>query len=207
MTRLPALLLVIALGSALAAAQAPQSSSRPVREPDVIFIASSDAVVDAMLSIAAVTRSDTVYDLGCGDGKILITAAKKLGARGVGIDIDPDRIREAKAAAAAAGVSDRVTFLQGDIFSDDVKIGDATVVMLYLLPSLNERLRPRLWRDLKPGTRVVSNSFAMGEAWPAEKTQQIDDRWIYFWTIPNLRYALSSVATSVPDRPARVVSP
>ena len=155
-----------------------------LRKPDVVFIASSDAVVDAMLKIANVTRNDVVYDLGCGDGKIVIAAAQRYGARGVGIDIDPERIHEANEKARAAGVSQRVHFTLGDIFADDTKIGDATVVMLYLLPSLNERLRPKLWRELKPGTRVVSNSFTMGDSWPPEKTQQVEDTWIYFWTIP-----------------------
>ena len=157
---------------------------QPARQPDVIFVPSPDAVVDAMLKIAKVTRTDLVYDLGCGDGKIVIAAAKQYGARGVGIDIDPQRIKEANDKAKAAGVTDKVRFVLGDIFSDDVTFNDATVVTLYLLPSLNERLRPRLWRDLKPGTRVVSNSFSMSEKWPPEKTQQIGDRWIYFWTIP-----------------------
>jgi ubiquinone/menaquinone biosynthesis C-methylase UbiE len=125
-----------------------------------------------------------VYDLGCGDGKIVITAARRYGARGVGIDIDPQRIQEANEKATAAGVAQKVRFTLGDIFADDVKIGDATVVTLYLLPSLNERLRPKLWRELKPGTRVVSNSFSMGDSWPPDKTQQVEDTWIYFWTIP-----------------------
>ena len=155
-----------------------------MRPPDVIFIPSSDAVVDAMLEMASVTRRDIVYDLGCGDGKIVIAAAKRYGARGVGIDIDPERIKEANENAKAAGVTDKVRFAVGDIFSESVTFSDATVVTLYLLPSLNERLRPRLWRDLKPGTRVVSNSFSMSAAWPPEKTRQVDDRWIYFWTIP-----------------------
>ena len=117
-----------------------------------------------MLRMARVTSRDVIYDLGCGDGKIVIAAAKRFGARGVGIDIDPERIQEANAAARAAGVANRVSFSVGDIFSADVKIGDATVVARDLLPSLNERLRPKLWRELKPGTRVVSNSFD-GHAW------------------------------------------
>jgi ubiquinone/menaquinone biosynthesis C-methylase UbiE len=171
--------LALALAAAGEIVQAGQ-----LRKPDVVFIASSDAVVDAMLKIANVTRNDVVYDLGCGDGKIVITAARRYGARGVGIDIDPQRIHEANEKARAAGVSQRVHFTLGDIFADDVKIGDATVVTLYLLPSLNERLRPKLWRELKPGTRVVSNSFTMGNSWPPEKTQQVEDTWIYFWTIP-----------------------
>jgi len=174
-------LAVLAGGTLLGAAARHQ---RPTRPPDVIFIPSSDAVVDAMLKMANVTSRDVVYDLGCGDGKIVIAAAKRYGARGVGIDIDPERIKEANAKAKVAGVTGKVRFLVGDIFSEDVTFKDATVVTLYLLPSLNERLRPRLWRDLKPGTRVVSNSFSMGETWPAEKTQQVGDRWIYFWTIP-----------------------
>jgi len=166
-------------GVALAAA-----GQAPARPPDVIFVPSTDAVIAAMFKLAAVTRSDVVYDLGCGDGRIVIAAAQKFGARGVGIDIDPERIKEANARARAAGVADRVRFQVGDIFSDDVKIGDATVVTLYLLPSLNERLRPKLWRELKPGTRVVSNSFGMGEAWPPLQTEHVGDFWVYLWKIP-----------------------
>ena len=172
-----ALLLAVALGGAVV----PATQLRP---PDVVFIASSDPAVDAMLKIANVTKQDVVYDLGCGDGKIVIAAAKRYGARGVGIDIDPQRIQEATQKARDAGVAGKVTFRLGDILSDDVKIGEATVVTLYLLPSLNERLRPKLWRELKPGTRVVSNSFDMGKAWPPEKTQRVEDTWIYFWKIP-----------------------
>ena len=140
-----------------------------------------------MLEMANVTSRDVVYDLGCGDGKIVIAAARRYGARGVGIDIDPERIKEANENAKAAGVAGKVRFTVGDIFSDSVTFSDATVVTLYLLPSLNERLRPRLWHDLRPGTRVVSNSFSMSSAWPPEKTRQVGDRWIYFWTIPGLR--------------------
>jgi ubiquinone/menaquinone biosynthesis C-methylase UbiE len=175
----------VALGAGLAvAAGRPAAAQQPIRPPDVIFVPSSDAVVDAMLKLAAVGRNDVVYDLGCGDGKIVIAAAKRYGARGVGVDIDPERIREANAAARQAGVTGRVSFILGDLFSDDVKIGDATVVALYLLPSLNERLRPKLWRELKPGTRVVSNSFSMGDAWPPAKTERVGDFWVYLWTIP-----------------------
>src|SRR5262245_29957566 len=137
-----------------------------------------------MLKIAKVTKQDVVYDLGCGDGKIVIAAARRFGARGVGVDIDPDRIREANQHARDAGVTSLVRFQLGDIFTDDVRIGDATVVTLYLLPKLNERLRPKLLRELKPGARVVSNSFDMGAVWPAEKAQPVEDTWIYLWTIP-----------------------
>ena len=157
---------------------------RPARPPDVIFVPTPDAVVRQMLTLAAVSRTDVVYDLGCGDGRIVIAAATRYGARGVGIDLDPERIQEANRLARQAGVSTRVSFVVGDIFSDDVKIGDATVVALYLLPSLNARLRPKLWRDLKPGTRVVSNSFGMGEAWPPITTRQVGDYWVYVWKTP-----------------------
>jgi SAM-dependent methyltransferase len=158
-------------------------AQQPARRPDVIFVPSSDEVVDAMLKLAKVTSKDVVYDLGCGDGKIVIAAARQYGAHGVGIDIDPDLVEKATQTARRAGLADKVKFIVGDIFSDEVKIGDATVVTLYLLPSLNERLRPKLWRELRPGSRVVSNSFAMGDTWRAEKTQPVGDTWIYFWTI------------------------
>jgi SAM-dependent methyltransferase len=156
---------------------------RPARTPDVIFVASTDAVTNAMLRLARVTRRDVVYDLGCGDGVIVIAAAKQYGARGVGIDIDPALVQQANDNARAAGVSSLVRFEVGDIFSDEVRIGDATVVALYLLPSLNERLRPKLLRELKPGTRVVSNSFGMGRAWPPLQTEQVGDFWVYLWKI------------------------
>lgn len=162
----------------------PSQDRKPLRPPDVIFIPTDDAVVTGMLKLAKVTNRDVVYDLGCGDGKIVIAAAKQFGARGVGIDIDPQRIAEANANAKAAGVADRVKFIEGDIFDPKIAIGDATVVTLYLLPELNQRLRPRLWAELAPGTRVVSNSFDMGTAWPAEKTDQVGNFTIYFWTIP-----------------------
>jgi SAM-dependent methyltransferase len=156
---------------------------KPVRPPDVVFIPSTDAVVDAMLRLAKVTRNDVVYDLGCGDGKIVIAAAGRYGAQGVGIDIDPARIAEANANARAAGVTGRVRFILGDLFDERIPIRDATVVTLYLLPALNQRLRPRLQRELRPGTRVVSNSFGMGSAWPPDRTEQVGNFTIYLWTI------------------------
>jgi ubiquinone/menaquinone biosynthesis C-methylase UbiE len=154
-----------------------------VRPPDVIWLPTEDAVVTAMLKLAEVTKDDVVYDLGCGDGRIIIAAAKQFGARGVGIDIDPERIKEAKAAAAKAGVSDRVKFVVGDLFDPAFKISDATVVTLYLLPSLNAKLRPRLQTELKTGARVVSNAFSMGDVWPPEKTEQVGESVIYRWRI------------------------
>jgi SAM-dependent methyltransferase len=177
---LSAFALSMVLGLAPALAQEPA----PARKPDVIFLGTDPAVVSGMLTLARVTRTDVVYDLGCGDGRIVIAAAKTYGARGVGIDIDPARVVEANAAARAAGVSDRVTFRVGDIFDPAVKIGDATVVTLFLLPELNRRLRPRLLNELAPGTRVVSNSFDMGSDWPPIRTAQIGNFAVYLWTIP-----------------------
>jgi SAM-dependent methyltransferase len=181
MRRCGALLFVFAL-PVIGAAQQPQA---PVlRAPDVIFVATQDPVAEAMLKLASVTKDDVVYDLGSGDGKIVITAAQRFGARGVGIDINPQRIEEANRNAETAGVSDRVTFILGDIFDPAIPISDATVVTLYLLPTLNQKLMPRLKQELAPGTRVVSNSFDMGPTWPAERTEQVGTYWIYMWTIP-----------------------
>jgi SAM-dependent methyltransferase len=182
MVRVCAALLLVLSTSAAAAAQ--QTQAPVLRAPDVIFVPTQDPVAEAMLRLASVTKDDVVYDLGSGDGKIVITAAQRFGARGVGIDINPQRIDEANKNAEAAGVTDRVRFILGDIFDPAVPIGDATVVTLYLLPTLNQKLMPRLKQELRPGTRVVSNSFDMGSAWPAEKTEQVGTYWIYLWTIP-----------------------
>ena len=165
----------------LAALVVPSSAQQPLRSPDVIFVPTPQEVVDAMLKLAKVTKNDVVYDLGSGDGRIPITAAKTYGARGVGIDIDPQRIREANENAKKAGVTDLVEFRQEDLFRTDIK--EATVVTLYLLPDLNVKLRPRLWEELKPGTRIISHQFDMG-TWKPEKTLQSNGRTVYFWTIP-----------------------
>jgi predicted RNA methylase len=133
-----------------------------------------------MLKLAGVTDKDVVYDLGCGDGRIPITAAQKFGARGVGIDIDPRRIADANENAKAAGVTGKVTFLTQDLFTSDFT--EATVVTLYLSPSLNERLIPALKR-LKPGTRILSHAFDMGATWPPEKKEEVAGKTIYYWTI------------------------
>jgi len=151
------------------------------KQPDVIFVPTPQEVVEAMLELAKVTKDDVIYDLGSGDGRIPITAAKTYGARGVGIDIDPQRIQEAQANLTAAGVGDRVRFLNQDLFETD--ISEATVVSLYLLPSLNLKLIPKLNRELKPGTRIVSHAFDMGSAKPLE-TLNVNGRTVYFWTIP-----------------------
>ena len=164
---------------AVAAAHAAQV---PLRGPDVIYIPSTPELVDAMLKMANVHPGDVVYDLGCGDGRIVTAAAKEFGARGVGIDIDPERIKEATELAKREGVSDRVRFLTADLFTTD--ISEATVVALFLGKDLNLKLRPKLWKELKPGTRVVSNTFDMGD-WAPEEKQEVDDgRPVYVWVIP-----------------------
>jgi SAM-dependent methyltransferase len=159
----------------------PAPAPAPTRSPDVIFVPTRDEVVEGMLTLAKVSNKDVVYDMGSGDGKIVIAAARR-GARGTGIDIDPQRIAEANANAKKAGVTDRVRFIHGDIFDPAIKIGDATVVTLYLLPSLNEKLMPRLKSELRPGTRIVSNSFQMGN-WQPERTETVGGYTIYLWTI------------------------
>jgi len=153
----------------------------PQRGPDVIFVPTPNEIVDTMLKMAAVTRKDTVYDLGCGDGRIVITAAQKYGARGVGIDIDPERVSEATDNVKKAGVADRVRIIRGDLFEADIR--PATVVTLYLLTDLNLKLRPKLWRDLNPGTRVVSHAFSMGD-WKPERTAEVEGTTVYLWRIP-----------------------
>jgi SAM-dependent methyltransferase len=180
-----ALLVTAACGGARtstpAAAPDPPPAPAPTRSPDVIFVPTRDEVVEGMLTLAKVSNKDVVYDMGSGDGKIVIAAARR-GARGTGIDIDPQRIAEANANAKKAGVTDRVRFIHGDIFDPAIKIGDATVVTLYLLPSLNEKLMPRLKSELRPGTRIVSNSFQMGN-WQPERTETVGGYTIYLWTI------------------------
>ncbi len=148
---------------------------------DVPYVPTPQAVVDKMLEMGRVRRSDMLYDLGCGDGRIVVTAAKKYGARGVGIDIDPVRIEEAKQNAQQAGVTDRVEFRVGDLFASD--FSNASVVTLYLLPEINLKLRPQLWRQLKVGTRVVSHAFNMGDDWQPEQTVRVENSTLYAWTI------------------------
>ena len=168
---------------AKAGAPALFAQSSPSTTPDVIYVPTPQAVVDAMLNGAGVTASDIVYDLGSGDGRIVITAAKKYGARGVGVEIDPALVTKAIENATAAGVSDRVRFLTQNLFTADVR--EATVVTLYLLQSINERLRPKLVRELKPGARVVSHVFNMGPEWPPDKVLVVERSRIFFWTIPD----------------------
>lgn len=152
----------------------------PRREPDILFVPTPQAAVDAMLELAAVGPGDVVYDLGSGDGRIPITAAK-YGARGVGIDIDPKMVREARMNAAKAGVADRVAFREEDIF--ETEIAGATVVSVYLLESLNVRLKPRFLSELRPGTRIVGYEWRMGD-WSPEKTVMVDGHPVYLWRVP-----------------------
>lgn len=161
-------------GSSLRAANGQAAPS-----PDIHYIPTPPAVVDAMLKIANVTAADVVYDLGSGDGRIPIVAAQKFGARGLGIELDPALISRAREAARKSGVADRVSFVQADLFKTD--LSDATVVTLYLSPSINLRLRSKL-RALRPGTRIVSHRFEIPE-WMADQHLKVDGRDIYFWTV------------------------
>ena len=159
-----------------------QAQTAPARRsPDVIFVPTPNEVVDRMLEMAKVSAKDVVYDLGCGDGRIVITAAQKYGARSVGIDIDPTRIKEANVNARAAKVTDKVRFIEADLFEAD--IAEATVVTLYLLTRLNEKLKPKLLKELKPGTRVVSHAFDMGD-WVPEQKANVSASTVYLWRIP-----------------------
>lgn len=148
---------------------------------DVIYVPTPQAVVDRMLEMAEVKPTDFVIDLGCGDGRMVITAAKKYGARGYGVDIDPARIEEANANAQQAGVADKATFKIADLFQED--ISKATVMTMYLLNDINLRLRPKILEDLKPGSRIVSHAFTMGD-WEADQQDTVDSRNIYFWYVP-----------------------
>lgn len=147
---------------------------------DVVWVPTPDEVVQRMLEVASVTPQDTVYDLGAGDGKIAI-AAGKLGATSIGIEYNPDMAKLAQCYVRAERLTARTRIVQGDVFESDFR--DATVVTMYLLPELNLRLLPKLLKDLRPGTRIVSHSFSMG-SWKAEKTLDVNGRAVYFWTIP-----------------------
>ena len=155
-------------------------AATPARTPDVIFVPTPQQVVDEMLKIANVKKGDVLYDLGSGDGRIPVTAAKRFGIRAIGIDIDPQRIAEANENAKKEGVTQHVTFKNTDLFTTD--ISEATVVTLYLLPRLNVKLRPKLLNELKNGTRIVSHAFDMGD-WQPEKHVKVDGRDVYFWTV------------------------
>jgi SAM-dependent methyltransferase len=169
---------ILGLAAACAAAAEPAGRA-PSRKPDVIYEPSPPEVVEAMLRLADVGPADVVYDLGCGDGRIVIAAAKRGARQAIGVDIDPERIREARANARAAGVEDRVVFIEGDLFEQD--LAGATVVTLYLLPELNLRLEPKL-RQLPAGTRIVSHAFDMGD-WKPQVKREVDGKTVYLWTV------------------------
>ncbi|MEW6497545.1 MAG: methyltransferase domain-containing protein [Cyanobacteriota bacterium] len=160
-------------------------SPSPQREPDVVYVPTPEVVVDKMLELAKVGKDDVLYDLGSGDGRIPITAAQKFGTRSVGIELRPELIQEANQNAQSAGVSDRVQFLEQDLFQTD--ISKASVVTLYLLPQLNVKLRPKIFKELKPGTRIVSHDFDMGE-WKPEQVVQVQGpsrvHTVYSWVVP-----------------------
>ncbi len=180
-TRVLAFALILSVASVPSALAQAATQEAATRRPDVIFVPTPEEVVEAMLQVANVTKNDIVYDLGSGDGRIPVTAAKKYGARAVGIDIDPQRIKEANENVAKNNVGDKVKIMNADLFTTD--ISEATVVTLYLLPSLNVKLMPKLMKELKPGTRIVSHAFDMGD-WKPEKELDVNGRKVYFWTIP-----------------------
>ncbi len=173
---LQAVALPLLLGIGPAAAQ-----NARFHPPDVKFAATPQSVVDAMLELAGVTADDVVFDLGSGDGRIPITAARKYGARGVGIEIDERLIRVSNDAAAKAAVAGRVAFVNQDLFDADLRA--ATVVALFLMPRVNERLVPKLRRELRPGARIVSHQFTLGDEWPPDASRDVDGLTIYVWTI------------------------
>jgi len=177
-------LVVAVLSVTVVAAQ----TAQPRREPDVPYVPTTEQAVEAMLKLADVKKTDVVYDLGCGDGRIVIAAAKNFGARGVGIDINPVRIMEAKENARKAGIENLVRFEENDLFQSDIH--EASVVTLFLLSTVNLKLRPKLLQDLKPGTRVVSNTFDMGD-WKPDREANVEgadgyylSRKLYLWTVP-----------------------
>jgi ubiquinone/menaquinone biosynthesis C-methylase UbiE len=166
---------------------------------DVPYVPTPQPVVDAMLELAEPTEGETLYDLGCGDGRIVITAAKKYKVRGIGVDIDPERIKESTANAAKEGVADQVKFLQKNLFEMD--FSDADVLCMYLLTTVNLKLRPTILEDLQPGTRVVSHAFSMGD-WLPDKTVQVtsaNNQTVYFWIVPAQIEEISQVTLKTPQ--------
>jgi SAM-dependent methyltransferase len=191
-------LLLFAVGIATAAEE---TATRPKRKLDVWYVPTPHEIVDRMLDVANVRIGDVVYDLGCGDGRMVIAAAKKYGTRGVGVDLDPVRIREARANAQREGVEALVTFKVEDMFQTDIR--EATVVLLYLLPELNRRLKPKLFAELRPGARVVSHDWDMGRDWPPDKYVKLGGDGIYLWIMPELgaRKALPRTGSPSPPPP------
>lgn len=166
----------------LAAAGLVAGQDRPARVPDAFFVPTRQSVAEAMLDLAAVTRADLVYDLGSGDGRIVVLAAQKYGARAVGIEIDAALVERARSIAREAGAAEQVRFVEGDLFAAD--LSDATVVTLYLSTLTNRRLAPKLQRELKPGARIVSQQFDFGPGWPPDERRRHEGVELFLWRIP-----------------------
>lgn len=167
-------------GLALGPIRMPEAAAQP-RPLDVPYVPTPMEVVDKMLDLAKPTAQDFLIDLGCGDGRIPVTAAKRFGTPGLGVDLNPQRIKEAKANAEENQVTDKVTFVEGDLFKTD--ISKASVLTLYLLPSVNLRLRPVILDTLRPGSRVVSHDFSMDD-WTADRTEKLGYKTVYYWVVP-----------------------
>jgi SAM-dependent methyltransferase len=178
MTAMRSLAALLAIWSIVASPTAAQQPPR--KTPDIYFTPTDQPVADAMLRLAQVTRDDVVYDLGSGDGRIPILAAQKYGARAVGIELDPRLVALSRAVAQEGEVGDRVTFVEGDLFTTD--ISPATVVTLYLSASVNQRLEPKLRRELRPGARIVSHQFPIG-SWGPDQTIRVDNEDLFLWKI------------------------
>jgi tRNA G37 N-methylase Trm5 len=177
--------LLCALQLAARAQDTAKGEQAPKKEPDVVYVPTPQPIVEKMLELAGVHEGDVVYDLGCGDGRIVVTAAKKYGVKAVGIDIDPTRVKEARENVERGDVEKLVTIKEEDIFQTN--ISDASVVTLYLLPELNVRLMPAL-KKLKPGTRIVSHQFSMKGAKPKQTLEIRDgsgrEHTLYLWVVP-----------------------
>ncbi len=174
--------LVCLLAMMLLAGGVQPGTAQTPRRPDVRFLATPQNVVDAMLDLAQVNASDVVYDLGSGDGRIPITAARRFGARGVGIELDPTLVKVSEDNARKAGVEQAVRFVTGDLFEADIR--DATVVTLFLMPGINIDLIPKFRAQLRPGTRIVSHHFAMGDRWLPDETRDVNGLEIFLWRVP-----------------------
>jgi SAM-dependent methyltransferase len=174
-------LIARALPAALLLAPAARAQSEPRPTLDVPYVPTPMAVVDVMLDMAQVSKDDLLYDLGCGDGRIVVRAATRFGCRGVGVDLDPQRVTEARENAEREKVSALTRFEVGDVFQFD--FAPATVVTMYLLPTVNLKLRPRLLKELKPGTRIVSHDFDMGD-WAPQEKREISRSRVFLWTVP-----------------------
>lgn len=177
---LPTLCVTAVLALSLTAWPAAHQTTPTTRTPDIHYVPTPTDVVEAMLKVAQVSSRDLVYDLGSGDGRIVIEAARRYGARGVGVELDSALVERARDAARKAGVEDKVSFVQGDLFTTD--LSSATVVTLYLSPSINLRLRSKLERELRPGARIVSHRFPIGD-WVPEQDLTVGSNHVLFWTI------------------------